>query len=249
VSFADSPTTIPSDPQPTRNLPEPADISSAVAFTGGDEFSFSSDDDAFYAGIDLGEADLGRPIDFEEGLGHTMRRPHDESVLGVHGLVREEQANSSARNPSIGAQVPVKSRTIDQERVVIAPARAEPVRVPFNESSLSKSSAKMSNASDDRPHFVVSSSTSGPTNANQNSNKIGNETGIGLMNPNARMIGDNATTGRQKESNAAMGSNTSGASAQATKRPAASSMGGFNFPPGVVRIFGPHLMSCFTKLI
>ncbi|KAH7887038.1 hypothetical protein F5I97DRAFT_1808234, partial [Phlebopus sp. FC_14] len=36
---------------------------------GEDLFSINSEEDAFLAAVDLGEGDLGRPIDFEEGMG------------------------------------------------------------------------------------------------------------------------------------------------------------------------------------
>jgi DNA repair and recombination protein RAD52 len=42
-----------------------------IEIPGADDTSYSidSDDDAFYANVDLGDGDLGRPIHFEEGLG------------------------------------------------------------------------------------------------------------------------------------------------------------------------------------
>lgn len=48
--------------------PPPADEAEIPAV---DETSYSidSDDDEFYANVDLGDGDLGRPIDFEEGMG------------------------------------------------------------------------------------------------------------------------------------------------------------------------------------
>lgn len=52
----------------TEQTTAPAD---EVQIPADDETSYSmdSEDDAFYANADLGDGDLGRPIDFEEGLG------------------------------------------------------------------------------------------------------------------------------------------------------------------------------------
>ena len=250
VSFADSATTISSDKDPheTRNPPEA--VVDTTDSAGGDEFSFSSDDDAFYAGIDLGEADLGRPIDFEEGLGPSVRGAGDESVLAGRGSVCEEQANLAGGTIGVVARAPSKPLPIGQEQVAAAaapgaPAHPGPARVPFKGFSLARSSTSATaSTSNDRTRIAVSSSsTSGTANAVSNPNRIGNEPENGSMNTNART---NANANTHK---GATGSNTNGSLALATKRPAASSMGGFKFPPGVVRIFPLKLctpLSCLA---
>ncbi|KAG0704949.1 Rad52/22 family double-strand break repair protein-domain-containing protein [Suillus ampliporus] len=55
--------------EPAAELP-PAD---EVVIPPADEtlYSIDSDDDEFYANVDLGDGDLGRPIDFEEGMGEV----------------------------------------------------------------------------------------------------------------------------------------------------------------------------------
>ena len=55
-----------------------------------DPFPLSTQDDAFLATVDLGEGDLGRPIDFDEGMGGVSMM--DTSVL-------EPELDSAERSP------------------------------------------------------------------------------------------------------------------------------------------------------
>jgi len=66
--------TEPSLPQPEQRPVPPTEQTAAadeIGIPDADETSYSldSDDDAFYATVDLGDGDLGRPINFEEGSG------------------------------------------------------------------------------------------------------------------------------------------------------------------------------------
>lgn len=77
-----------------------------------ESYGFNSDDDAFLAAVDLGEGDLGRPIDFEEGLGCVEEsipeqgsRSATTSVI-QHGRVRERM--ESASSSSAGSEPPMR---------------------------------------------------------------------------------------------------------------------------------------------
>lgn len=67
VVFADSPLAH----RATAAAPAPGPLSEPLDDGGGgdDSFTYGSEDDAFFASVDLGEVDMGRPIDFKEGVG------------------------------------------------------------------------------------------------------------------------------------------------------------------------------------
>ncbi|KAF5389611.1 hypothetical protein D9757_004219 [Collybiopsis confluens] len=67
VAFADSPL---AHRAPVA-APDPAPLSEPLDDDGGgdDSFAYGSEDDAFFASVDLGEVDMGRPINFEESVG------------------------------------------------------------------------------------------------------------------------------------------------------------------------------------
>ncbi|KAF9239837.1 hypothetical protein BU15DRAFT_46348 [Melanogaster broomeanus] len=63
---------------------------------GDESFNLNSEDDAFLAAVDLGEGDLGRPIDFEEGLGGGASMLND-SMMG--GEEEEIRPNGAVQSP------------------------------------------------------------------------------------------------------------------------------------------------------
>ncbi|KAG2059564.1 hypothetical protein BDR06DRAFT_905002 [Suillus hirtellus] len=90
--------------------PPPAD---EVELPAVDETSYSidSEDDEFYANVDLGDGDLGRPIDFEEGMGGvsvsdvtfdqgettTSGNPRESSKAPQENLAHGQEISSSRR--------------------------------------------------------------------------------------------------------------------------------------------------------
>ena len=112
---------------------------------GGEEnYGLNSEDDAFLAAVDLGDGDLGRPIDFEEGIGGV-------SVMDDSSLDQEQSTRSAvAKSPVIQhPRVNVDSATRSSEssaqirRAVTLPNRGTTGRV---DSGSSSSSSAASNA-------------------------------------------------------------------------------------------------------
>ena len=67
------PTVAPAAAQPPAAPPPQEEAVETTPLDDSDEFHFASDDDAFFANVDLSalEEGMGRPIDFEEGKGGT----------------------------------------------------------------------------------------------------------------------------------------------------------------------------------
>ncbi|KAJ7855752.1 hypothetical protein B0H14DRAFT_3645297 [Mycena olivaceomarginata] len=57
---------------------------------GDDSFGFFSDDDAFLACVDMGEGDLGQPIDFEEGASSVSVGDEEKAVEAARSLPQPE---------------------------------------------------------------------------------------------------------------------------------------------------------------
>ncbi|TDL18781.1 hypothetical protein BD410DRAFT_467602 [Rickenella mellea] len=95
----------PNKPQPQAHAPSANSAPTVPDMKDDfDSFMFNSDDDAFLAGVDLGEgdvaADLGRPIDSEEGVGGAI--DFDEGAgmeLGVSGIGLASSAESNSAAP------------------------------------------------------------------------------------------------------------------------------------------------------
>ncbi|KAF8842441.1 hypothetical protein BDN67DRAFT_965772 [Paxillus ammoniavirescens] len=89
VSFADVP--------PQANAADDYQVDLPGVGDGEDSFHINSEDDAFLAAVDLGEGDLGRPIDFEEGLG-SVDTLNDSMIEGEQAEIR---SNVAAQSPII----------------------------------------------------------------------------------------------------------------------------------------------------
>ncbi|KAG1736133.1 Rad52/22 family double-strand break repair protein-domain-containing protein [Suillus paluster] len=96
--------------------PPPAD---EVAIPADDETSYSldSEDDEFWANVDLGDGDLGRPIHFEEGLGgvSVSEVTFDQGEASTSGIQRE-----SSRAPQ-GNSVHGRESSVSGRGEVTAP--------------------------------------------------------------------------------------------------------------------------------
>jgi len=98
---------------------QPEVLNSTEDIADDDSFSyaFGSDDDAFLATVDLGEGDLGRPIDVNEGLGGTNLGQSttallDEDLLDTSSAhpprqMQEEECSGLARGEPVPPPVPV----------------------------------------------------------------------------------------------------------------------------------------------
>lgn len=91
----------PPQPQPQshpNSKPVPQKVTFAEPTVDADE-SFASDDDAFLAVVDLGEGDMGKPIDYDEGIGGVSidRSASDLSV--------SNETSSGSMGPPAGVGV------------------------------------------------------------------------------------------------------------------------------------------------
>lgn len=78
VAFADSPL---ANRANTAVPAAPPDESFDGIGAEDESFTFGSEDDAFFATVDLGEVDLGRPIDFAEGTGNGTEEEAQTSII------------------------------------------------------------------------------------------------------------------------------------------------------------------------
>ncbi|KAG2139509.1 hypothetical protein BD769DRAFT_1432262 [Suillus cothurnatus] len=88
----------------TEPAAEPPTVNE-VELPVADETSYSidSEDDEFYANVDLGDGDLGRPIDFEEGEeAATSGNPRESSKGPQRNSVHGREISSSGRGDSRG---------------------------------------------------------------------------------------------------------------------------------------------------
>lgn len=103
---------------------------------GGEEnYGLNSEDDAFLAAVDLGDGDLGRPIDFEEGIGGV-------SVVDDSSPDQEQSTRSAvAKSPVIQHNVDSATRSSESSaqirRAVTLPNRSATGRVDSGGSSSS----------------------------------------------------------------------------------------------------------------
>ena len=138
-------------PQNRRESPTEAVESNddSLVDLGGDEnYGLNSEDDAFLAAVDLGDGDLGRPINFEEGLGGV-------SVMDDSSLDQERPAQSAeVKLPVIrpGPQVGVSGATGSSEpgaqirRAVTLPNKKTAERVDPSASSSSSVASDVARA-------------------------------------------------------------------------------------------------------
>ena len=211
-----------------------------------DSFGFNSDDDAFLALADLGppignDADIGRPIEVEgdrpidqdEGL---LRRP-DEDDDGVPPANHPER--SSSTKPTPPSRIDPDGTKSRRELIAAALGETEGTTNNTNAPPL-KPAAPGAGAAmlskllppHGRPNAVASGSSSSamrppPPPQNPNSNP---HPSLAQQN-HQRYLNQRA----QNQNSNPVQQNKSVAPGDATKRPPTPSIGGFNFPPGVVR--------------
>lgn len=223
-------------PQPPQRVASPVDIPN----DGDESFSFS-DDDAFLAQVDLGEADMGRPIDYEEGTG-------DVSNLSVSDLSVE---HTGAGREDMGPP-PVEAKHGQNMRHLQAQQRPS---ASTSDASTSTSNTANPNQIAPHPHTGNNQSSASTLNTPTNTSVSGSRTGAAPIPQPARQPASNAYGSAPSNQNRAgpgprpphnqnmnpprttvVPASGAGASSGATKKPAMSSVGGFNFPPGMVRV-------------
>jgi DNA repair and recombination protein RAD52 len=248
VSFS-----IPEPPPPAPEVSNhPAHVVPAKEVEDDDSFGFNSDDDAFLALADLGppigndadigrpiEADGDRPIDQEEGL---LRRPDEDDNDDVTPANPGQNSNTKPTPPSRSDPNATKSR---REHIAAALGGSEgtsnitnntnPLPPPKPAAAAPGPAAGMLSKllpPHGRPIAVASGSSSGamrppppPQNPNPNPHPS-----LAQQN-HQRYLNQRA----QNQNLNSVQQNKSVAPGDAAKRLPTPSIGGFNFPPGVVR--------------
>jgi DNA repair and recombination protein RAD52 len=209
-----------------------------------DLYLINSEDDAFFACVDLNELDLGRPIDFDEGRkvddvvedGHRVGRQAAEiDANPTHNLNQSHQSHQPLRtgNPRQGVgqgqiQRVDSSCTIDRqaqfETISNSNAAVSASSDPRNQHTQNQcqNQARQRTVQVQAPR-VAQATTHEPSSANipgpgpdQNQNR-----------PIPPVAMDSTRNPKPVVSNSS--------SSSTTKRPVTPSMGGFKFPPGMVR--------------
>ncbi|KAJ6478777.1 RAD52 DNA repair protein [Mycena vitilis] len=201
-------------PPPQAQMPPPPVPAAAADDAGDESFGYFSDDDAFLAAVDMGEGDLGQPIDFEEG------------ASAVSSASDEEKAPAAAPAPHktddrYGPMGLGRAPAVQPQRVIPAPQQK----------------AYASNASGANGNTAARKPVSGGSSASGSASRalaIANAQREAAAASNQR----EATTSNPPSGAASASSagNAAAASAQAlppAKRPPTPSLGGFHFPPGM----------------
>jgi len=242
VSFTDHqhpPQAITTSAAVTSVKPEPKPIDSEV----DESFGFNSDDDAFFALADLGPpidadgTDAGRPIDSDEGRpidpdeGHFGGAAATTMVGG--DVFDQHQHQQKIDSPVVSA--PKLSR---QEMIAAALSSAE------NKASSTSDSLQSHGNGDERQasgsgtetgiapgmhsKMLLKANAGQHQRQNQNQNSGLNLTSLVQQRHQRHMAQ------RQDQNQNQIGS-ASSSTGEESKRPPISSIGGFHFPPGVVR--------------
>jgi DNA repair and recombination protein RAD52 len=220
-------------PPQAQMLPPPGP---AADDAGDDSFGFFSDDDAFLACVDMGEGDLGRPIDFEEGAGGSTVSSGDEAPeaapqpdpkqpddrYGPMGLGRTGQSVRPAAQQQWGAMNPPPNLPQQQKAYVAAAGVSNVAPRSGPEKPISGGSTAPSRPNDNRAPSTAGSASRLLAIANNS------RSGASTSNQNQKPSPQNEITGAASAS----GSGPTGAPPPA-RRPSTPSVGGFHFPPGM----------------
>lgn len=224
-----------------------------------DSFGFGSEDDAFLATADLGpsiinahEADIGRPIETETDMGRPI--DHEEGLLASEeaedngGTFVRHLADTSSRRltPSNSRNDPVAAKT--RQEIMEAALRGDPV-----DNSASKSSTSAPRQM--QPPSILKASTpislsyssssaamSHPSSIPQQTNQASRTTSL-VQQQHQRYVlnrqnqNPDLNSIQQNQNQPA----TSLTASEGLRRAQTPSVGGFNFPPGMVRML--HLLA------
>ncbi|KAJ7099961.1 RAD52 DNA repair protein [Mycena belliarum] len=214
------PTPLPAPKIPPTALEDDTDA-------GDDSFAGLSDDDAFLASVDMGEGDLGQPIDFEEGAGSsTISSAIEAKAPVVAPPALQQQALSGAGQGARqqGPMNPPPNPPLQQKAYVgttSTMARGGPAALPR------LADASSSTSSSSRPPIVAAGARSaqgGPSaSGSGSSTRSGPSNGAQYQNQNVK----------PQASALVSSASPSAAPPQPAKRPSTPSVGGFHFPPGM----------------
>ena len=236
--------------QPQAQEPQDQEPSIPDPEHGDESFSYS-DDDAFLAAVDLGEGDIGRPIDFEEGAG-TGDDDGDMSTVSFRSMGASGSGSMGPPTTNTGViQRNVNTNAQDQHR----PLEKSSSTLNLSSSSVVPASARNQNAHQSTTH---TSTRATAAQQQQQQHRSGQAHSHPRTHPNissCRSVVDTASSrpvpvqvqkqnqtpnmnmntnqNTNENNNNNNNNNTNGATSTARK-PITPAMGGFHFPPGVV---------------
>jgi len=195
-----------------------------------DESFNYSDDDAFLAAVDLGEVDMGRPIDFLEGTGDADA---DASTSNLSSGSVAGTAMGGSMGPPTGTRT--RMGPLDVNVAAGQPQRQQrPVEKSSSNSNPSTMYARNQNSHQNIPSNPANVTAARTTSANHSSTTVQQDRVQPHVHSNPssdRSRGDPSGRPIQNQ-NHALNTNPNGAFSTAAKKPS-SSMGGFHFPPGM----------------
>lgn len=203
------------------------------AYIPDHEESFSySDDDAFLAAVDLGEIDMGQPIDFEEG---TRAVDAGESTLsaGSSGSSSVVKGRGSMGPP---AGIGTKNEQLNANGVAGQPPQ-RPQRPVEQKQTNSNSNLNTSTTRNQNSHQNILSNPANTTTPKVNHS--GQQDRVQHSNPSSDRSSRADPSSRSTNSNQnyrPQNTNTN-ANGALSRKPLTPSMGGFHFPPDMVRRF------------
>jgi DNA repair and recombination protein RAD52 len=110
-------------------------VAPAPVLTADDSFAFGSDDDAFFAGVDLTECDLGQPIHFDEGLrpsGDVNITPSivnstENTITTAHAQAATSAASIDQGRPRQDHRIPVSDPNVTPSTITNANPNKRPL--------------------------------------------------------------------------------------------------------------------------
>lgn len=230
VSFAEPPAPpqrqqqFAQEPPPHHKAQEPPTVSEPL-LDDDESFHFYSDDDAFLAAVDLGEGDLGRPIDFEEGLdGYTSIDSgidmSCDDVKSTGGTERKPQQPQPHLNP-LNASTSSHNQSSSMHGTRQGQARAGQRSTGTDPENAASSGAATGIISRAIPHHELPQALQQPSG----------ETSSGTK----QLVRTTYQNQNQDPSHRSSTTSTASTFKPVITRPSPPSMGGgFHFPPGVV---------------
>lgn len=223
----------PTRPQSVQQQsPQDESLQESLIPENDESFNYS-DDDAFLAAVDLGEVDMGRPIDFEEGAAGDVDAG---GTTAASNLSSGSSVTGKGVGGSMGPPTSIGTRTGPLNVTVNAgqPQRQQrPVEKSNSNSNISTMYARNQNSHQN----MASNPAPRTTSVNQSSTTIQQD----HAQPHARSTSSDRSrmdlSGRPiHNQNHVPNTNTNGATSATARKPSTPSMG-FHFPPGIVRFF------------
>ncbi|KAK7044880.1 hypothetical protein R3P38DRAFT_3389100 [Favolaschia claudopus] len=192
----------------------------AVDDAGDESFGFS-DDDALFACVDLGDGDLGRPIDFEEGTASSSTHSPDEEAPV------KETPRQSVPQPQVQSSKPAGSHGpmgLGRTNQGSGPQQNAPPRQGTSATVASTSVIPRSGGSNKPP-------SGGPSRSNGGGAAGSAARALAIAAHTRNTTPASSSTTNQNQNPAATSDGTAPPPPQ--KRPVTPSAGSFNFPQGM----------------